>query len=136
MLAGESDVFQQAVNGWIVKADGSGNIAWQKSYTGLTSNAGNVFNGIIQTSDGGFAATGDSWTPDMTYGGPGLWLVKIDPNGNIGTCGCALDTNTTPQALDLQGYPASFTGALPGLAFSGVNIKGKSTSIKPTTIYP
>ena len=37
-----------------------------------TIHAGNVFNGIIQTSDGGFGATGDSWTPDMTYGGPGL----------------------------------------------------------------
>ena len=136
MLAGESDVFQQAVNGWIVKADGSGNIVWQKSYRGLTSNTGNVFNGIIQTSDGGFAATGDSWTPDPTYGGPGLWLVKVDPNGNIGTCSCAQDTNTTPQTLDLQGYPASFTGALPGLAFSAVGIHGKSTSIRPTAIYP
>jgi len=136
VLAGESNVFLQAVNGWIVKTDGSGNIVWQKSYSGLTSNTGNVFNGIIQTSGGGFAATGDSWTPDMTYGGPGLWLVKIDPNGNIGTCSCAQDTNTTPQALDLQVYPASFTGALPGLAFSGVNIQSASTSTKPTAIYP
>jgi hypothetical protein len=135
-LAGLSNVFQQAYNGWIVKTDGSGNIVWQKSYTGLTSSAGNIFNGIIQTSDGGFAATGESWTPDLTYGGPGLWLVKIEPNGNIGTCTCAQDTNATPQALDLHAYPASFTAALPGLAFSGVNIKGKPTSVKPTTIYP
>jgi hypothetical protein len=129
-------VFQQAYNGWILKTDGSGNILWQKSYSGLTSYAGNVFNGIIQTSDGSFAATGESWTPDLTYGGPGLWLVEIEPNGNIGICSCAQDTNVTPQVLDLHVYPASFTGALPGLAFSGVNIKGKSTSIKPTTIYP
>ena len=72
----------------------------------------------------------------MTYGGPGLWLVKIDPNGNIGTCSCAQDTNTTPQALDLQGYPASFTEVLPGLAFSAVGIHGKPTSITPAAIYP
>jgi hypothetical protein len=136
VLAGQSNVFQQAVNGWILRTDGSGNIVWQKSYSGLTSDAGNVFNGIIQTSDGGFAATGDSWTPDLTYGGPGLWLVKIDPNGTIGTCSCAQNTNTTPQALDLQAYPASFTAALPGLAFSAVSIKGKPTSINPATIYP
>jgi hypothetical protein len=136
VLAGQSNVFQQAYNGWMLKTDGSGNILWQKSYSGLTSNVGNVFNGIIQTSDGGYAATGDSWTPDLTYGGPGLWLVKIEPNGNIGTCSCAQDTNTTAQALDLQAYPASFTEALPGLAFSAVNTKGKSTSTKPTTIYP
>lgn len=136
VLAGQSNVFQQAINGWLVKTDGSGNIVWQKSYTGLTPDAGNLFNGIIQTSDGGFAATGDSWTPDLTYGGPGLWLVKIDPNGNIGTCGCAENTNTTPQALDLQAYPASFTPTLPALALSAVGIKGKSTLIRPTTIYP
>jgi hypothetical protein len=42
----------------------------------------------------------------------GLWLAKIEPNGNIGTCNCAQDTNTTPSALDLHVYPASFTGAL------------------------
>jgi hypothetical protein len=136
VLAGESDVFHNPDTGWIVKTDGSGNILWQKSYSGLTSNTGNVFNGIIQTTDGGFAATGDSWTPDPTYGGPGLWLAKIDPNGNIGTCSCAQDTNTTPQALDLQVYPASFTGALPGLVFSAVGINSTSTSISPTTIYP
>ena len=136
MLAGQSDVFQQASNGWILKTDGSGNIVWQKSYSGLTSDAGNVFNGIIQTSDGGFAATGESWTPDLTYGGPGLWLVKIEPDGTIGTCSCAQDTSTTPQVLDLHAYPASFTGALPGLAFSAVSIQGTSTSVKPATIYP
>ena len=72
----------------------------------------------------------------MTYGGPGLWLVKIDPNGNIGTCSCAQDTNTTPQALGVQAYPASFTAGVPGLAFSAVNIKAKSTSTNPTAIYP
>lgn len=136
VLAGQSNVFQQAVNGWIVKTDGSGNILWQKSYSGLTFSAGNIFNGIIQTSDGGYAATGESWTPDLTYGGPGLWLAKIDPNGNIGTCSCAQDTNTTPQALDLQVYPANFTAAVPGLAFSAVSIKAKPTSVKPATIYP
>ena len=136
VLAGLSDVFQPPDNGWILKTDGSGNIVWQKSYSGLTPDASNVFNGIIQTSDGGFAATGESWTPDQTYGGPGLWLAKIEPDGNIGTCSCAQDTNTTPQTLDLHAYPASFTGTLPGLAFSGVSIEGTSTSIKPTTIYP
>jgi len=136
VLAGQSDVFQQASNGWILKTDGSGNIVWQKSYSGLTSDAGNVFNGIIQTSDGGFAATGESWTPDLTYGGPGLWMVKIEPDGTFGTCSCAQDTSTTPQVLDLHAYPASFTGALPGLAFSAVSIQGTSTSVKPATIYP
>jgi hypothetical protein len=136
VLAGLSNVFQQGNDGWILKTDGSGNIVWQKSYSGLTPGASNVFNGIIQTSDGGFAATGESWTPDPTYGGPGLWLAKIDPDGNIGTCSCVQNTNTTPQALDLNAYPATFTAALPGLAFSAVNINSQSTKVSPTTIYP
>jgi len=136
VLGGMSNVFQQAPNGWIMKADGAGNIVWQKSYSGLTSTAGNVFNAIIQTSDGGFAATGESWTPNPTYGGPGLWLTKIEPNGNIGTCSCAQDTNATALALDLNVFPASFAGAPSGLAFGGVGIKDKATSISPTTIFP
>jgi hypothetical protein len=136
VLAGESNVFQQAYNGWILKTDGSGSIVWQKTYTGLTSTAGNVFNSLIQTSDGGFAATGESWTPDLTYGGPGLWLVKFAADGSLGTCTCAQDTNAVPQNLDLHAYPASFTGANPGLALTAVNINSKSTAVKPTTIYP
>jgi hypothetical protein len=136
VLAGQSNVFQHADNGWILKTDGSGNIVWQKTYTGLTSSAGNVFNSIIETSDGGFAATGASWTPNLTYGGPGLWLVKSAPNGNLGTCTCVQNTNAAPQNLDLQAYPANFVEANPGLALTAVNINSKSTTVKPTTIYP
>lgn len=136
VLAGESNIFQQATTGWIVKTDASGNILWQKTYTGLTSDAGNVINDIIQTSDGGYAAAGDSWTANLTYGGPGLWLVKTDSKGNVGTCSCAQNTNTTPHSLDLGLYQASFARVPSGLSFSGVNIKAKATSVTPTTIYP
>jgi hypothetical protein len=120
----------------MVKTDASGNIRWQKTYTGLTSQDGNKFNDIIQTTDGGYAATGESWTANQTYGGPGLWLVKTDGNGNIGTCSCMQNTNVTPQPLDLQVFPATFARAIPSLSFSAVNTQGKTTSITPTTIYP
>jgi hypothetical protein len=136
VLAGESNIFLHAATGWIVKTDASGNILWQKTYTGLTSGGGNVINDIIQTSDGGYAAAGDSWTANPTYGGPGLWLVKTDSEGNVGTCGCAQNTATSPQSLDLGLYQASFAGVPSGLSFSGVNIKAKATSVTPTTIYP
>jgi len=136
VLAGESDIFLQAATGWIVKTDASGNILWQKTYTGLTSGGGNVINGIIQTSDGGYAAAGDSWTASPTYGGPGLWLVRTDSQGNVGTCSCAQNTSTTPQPLDLGLHQASFARGPSGLSFSGVNIKAKATSVTPTTIYP
>ncbi len=136
VLAGESNIFLHAATGWIVKIDASGNILWQKTYTGLTSGGGNVINDIIQTSDGGYAAAGDSWTANPTYGGPGLWLVKTDSQGNVGTCSCAQNTSTTPQSLDLGRYQASFARVPSGLSFSGVNIKAKATSVTPTTIYP
>src|SRR5436305_293520 len=136
VLAGESNVFAQATTGWMLKTDASGNIVWQKTYTGLTSGGGNRFNGVIRTSDGGYAVAGDSWTADLTYGGPGMWLVKTDSNGNVGTCGCMKDTNASPQTLDLQVFPATFVQEASGLAFGPVNIQAKSTSVKPTTIYP
>lgn len=56
--------------------------------------------------------------------------------GNVGTCSCAQNTNTTPQSLDLGLYQASFVNVPSGLSFSGVNIKAKATSVTPTTIYP
>ncbi len=136
VMAGESNVFLQATTGWVLKTDASGNILWQKLYTGLTSQGGNEFDDLIQTSDGGYAATGKSWTPDPTYGGPGLWLIKTDNNGNIGTCSCMQNTNVTPQPLDLRAFKAAFVRTTPSLTFSAVNIQNKTTSITPTTIYP
>jgi len=65
-----------------------------------------------------------------------LWLVKTDNMGNVGACGCAQNTSTTPQPLDLGLYQASFATVPSGLSFSGVNIKAKATSVTPTTIYP
>jgi hypothetical protein len=136
VLAGQSDIFLQGTNGWMLKTDASGNILWQKTYTGLTANDGNVFEQVIQTSDGGYAVTGSSWTSDLTYGGPGLWVIKTDSDGNIGSCSCMQDTNVTPQPLDLHVFKATFTRATPSLTFDPVSIQGIMTSITPTTIYP
>lgn len=136
VLAGQSDIFQEADNGWMLKTDGSGNILWQKSYTGLTANDGNVFAQVIQTSDGGYAVAGSSWTADLTYGGPGLWLVRTDSHGNIGNCNCVQDTNATSQPLDLRAIKATFTSVRPNLALSPVDAQGVITSITPKTIFP
>jgi hypothetical protein len=136
VLAGQSDIFLQGINGWMLKTDSAGNILWQKTYTGLTAHYGSVFQQVIQTNDGGYAVTGSSWTADVTYGGPGMWLVKTDSNGNIGSCNCMEDTNVTPQPLDLRAIKAKFAGATPDLTFSPVSIQGITTSITPRTIYP
>jgi hypothetical protein len=136
VLAGQSDIFLQGINGWMLKTDGSGNILWQKTYTGLTTNSGNVFGQVIQTSDGGYAVTGSSWTADVTYGGPGLWLIKTDSKGNIGNSSSVHNTNATSQALDLGVFPATFVRSTPSLNFSSVSVQGTMTSVTPTTIYP
>lgn len=136
VLAGESNVFAEATNGWMLKTDGAGKILWQKTYTGLTSQNGNVFGQVIQTADGGYAVAGSSWTSDLDYGGPGLWLVKTDLNGNIGDCACVTDTQVVAQALDLRAYRATFTRATAGLSFGSVDTHDVTTSVTPTTIFP
>jgi len=136
VLAGVSNVFLQAATGWIVKTDAGGNVLWQKTYTGLTATGGNVFNDIIQTNDGGYAAAGASWTANQTYGGPGLWLVKTDGNGDVGTCSCVRITNVSPQPLDLASHQATFRGGASNLSFSAVNVRSRATSVTPSTIYP
>lgn len=136
VLAGGSDIFAHAYNGWMVNTDASGNVLWQKTYTGLTSTGGNFFNDVIQTTDGGYAAAGDSWTANQTYGGPGLWLVRTDSRGNVGTCGCSQSTGVSPQPLDLAPFAATWGVVDAGLAFSAVSIRAKATGITPTTVYP
>src|SRR5207248_10388313 len=114
VLAGESNVFAQATTGWMLKTDASGNIVWQKTYTGLTSGGGNRFNGVIRTSDGGYAVAGDSWTADLTYGGPSMWLGKTHMNGNVSTSRCLNVLNGSVTTLDLLDLPAKSSQAPSG----------------------
>jgi len=136
VLAGLSDIFVAGTNGWMLKTDGSGNILWQKTYKGLTNHFGSVFNQVIELSDGGYAVAGSSWNADVTYGGPGMWLVRTDRDGNIGNCDCVQDTNITVQTLDLDTFPANFTRTTTNLTFSPVSIQGTTTAVTPKTIYP
>jgi len=63
---------------WLLKTDPSGNLLWQKTQGGMSSDGARS---IQQTADGGFILTG--WTYSF---GPGLignaWLVKTDSLGN------------------------------------------------------
>ena len=63
---------------WMIKTDAAGNLVWQKTHGGLSSDGAWY---VAQTSDGGFILTG--WT--LSYG-PGsignAWLVKTDSLGN------------------------------------------------------
>ena len=69
---------------WVVKLDNTGNIEWQKC---LGGNNNDIARCIIQTSDGGYIATGDTYSNDGDVSGNNgvsdAWVVKLDGTGNI-----------------------------------------------------
>lgn len=69
---------------WLVKTDASGNIIWEKSYGGSSTETANE---IIQTEDGGYAVIGVTWSDDgdisINRGSADYWMLKIDEFGNI-----------------------------------------------------
>jgi hypothetical protein len=70
---------------WVLKLNNSGNIQWQKSYGGTKLDEAHS---VRQTSDGGYAVTGFSWSNngDLTgnHGNSAdYWIVKLNNSGNI-----------------------------------------------------
>jgi len=57
---------------WLVKTDAYGNMEWNKTYGGESSDAAYS---LVETSDGGFAMAGQLANE--------FWLVKIDASGNM-----------------------------------------------------
>ena len=102
---------------WLIKANSSGNIIWQNTHGGMSSDGAWS---VQQTIDGGFILTG--WT--FSYG-PGylgnVWLVKTDSLGNqqwnnfFG--GADVDRGYSVQQTDdrgfiITGYTDSFGAGL------------------------
>jgi|GEM_PF-518136 len=70
---------------WVLKLNNSGNIQWQKSFGGSGLDEAHS---VQQTSDGGYAVTGFSWSNngDLTgnHGNSAdYWIVKLNNTGNI-----------------------------------------------------
>ncbi len=71
-------------DGWVVKLNSVGVLQWQKCLGGTSTD---VLNAIIQTSDGGYAAAGWTYSSDGdvsgNHGGGDAWVVKLNDTGGI-----------------------------------------------------
>jgi hypothetical protein len=63
---------------YVVKLDANGNLQWTKTIGGPSDEKGLS---LIQTSDGGYAITGD--TKSFGAGGEDVYVVKLDAQGNL-----------------------------------------------------
>jgi len=71
--AGDSDF-------WLIKVDSSGSMQWNRTYGGAR---GDYANSVIQTSDGGYALAGRTYSFGDRIYVPRCWLVKTDAEGNM-----------------------------------------------------
>ncbi|UUX91880.1 PKD domain-containing protein [Methanoplanus endosymbiosus] len=67
---------------WVVKLDSSGTLIWQKCLGGSNDDKGES---IVQTSEGGYIVTGDTYSDDgdvsSNHGYEDMWVVKLDSGG-------------------------------------------------------
>jgi predicted secreted protein len=81
--AGQTNSFGAgAFDAWLVKIDSNGNMQWNKTYGGLYDDCSSC---VVQTSDGGFALEGETYTRGIgydSYFGHNSWLVKTSVDGD------------------------------------------------------
>ena len=71
---------------WVVKMNKTGKIEWDKTIGG---NSDDICKAVIQTSDGGYALVGESYSnisvekSEDSRGASDYWIVKLDSAGNI-----------------------------------------------------
>lgn len=116
---------------WIVRLNSIGNILWQKSYGGTSTD---VARGVIQSLDGKLLVIGYSRSSNgnvtNAHGGYDFWLTKLDTSGNLlwqKTYGGTKDelAYTVKQAADssllIVGYTLSNDGDISGQNHSAKN---------------
>jgi len=63
---------------WLIKVDSSGSMQWNQTYGGPESD---VAVAMVQTSDGGYALAGETYS--FGASDSDFWLVKVDSSGSI-----------------------------------------------------
>lgn len=110
---GDIALQQGLFDAWLLKVDANGVLEWQRTYGG---SSGDLARDVIETTDGGYAFIGASWSNDGdvsgNHGQYDAWVVKVDTAGAIqwqrAYGGTAWDDGTAIVQCADGGY--AFTG--------------------------
>ena len=83
-----------------IKIDSLGDVRWSTTYGGVPML--DIGYSVVQTSDGGYAAAGETFTPDSGYGSD-VWLVCLGPE-----LGIKENDNINLSCAKIQVYPNPF----------------------------
>ena len=78
IVAGETNIFPGIVDGWVLKLNSDGTVAWQHAYGDIGTDR---VNSIQQTSDGGYIMAG--YTESFGAVNGDAWALKLNSDGTI-----------------------------------------------------
>ena len=108
---------------WVLKLDGDGNVAWQKTYGGASDDEANS---IQQTSDGGYVVAGS--TKSFGAGDADYWVLKLKSNGNI-----VFNSTSGASTTDTSVTPSDSSVSPPN---SAASISNTTATVTDTTVVP
>jgi hypothetical protein len=112
LVAGLAGIYPSYLHdAWVLKIDGSGNVAWQKSYGGVNKEMANA---IVRLGNGSYALVGQ--TESFGNGSADGWILNLDGSGNIlwqKTYGLGNYENTYSAVVTNDGHllVGGFTGS-------------------------
>jgi hypothetical protein len=127
IVAGLTDSFGAgSADVWVLKLDGSGNVTWQKTYGGGSTD---YAYSIQQTSDGGYIVAG--LTDSFGAGSYDFWVLKLDGSGEIPGCG---PMGTSAATVANTAVSGSNTGA--GISNTAATVANTSVAGANTAVTP
>ena len=130
ILAGYTESFgAKGGDFWVLMLTPDGDLEWQKTCGGASLDSASS---IQQTSDGGYIVAGR--TASFGAAGGNFWLLKLDPNGLIGSecpligSSAAVSAATDAAGVDIE-IAANATAVTPGV--TAATPSNSSVSIEP-----